>query len=273
MIEEIQVVKPSLDGFLAPLTPNPLWQGECGDSLAARWPEFVDYPKRLETEAPFLLGLAKKYGTRILDAAMGIGCESVFLTGCGLQLTSNEISGAFQKVAAEYARGQDVVLNATSIDWRDLAQVFPRESFDLTLVLGNSLCLLSQEKARMQAVENFRQICAKSGAVVVDQRNFDYILDHSHSILTGHFRYTGKTMYCGSTIKGRPVTIDPKCVRFVYEDVVSNTTLGYLDMYPFRRGELVRLFQQAGFKCSGRYSDLKAKYDPDADFYTYVFEL
>jgi len=247
------------------------WNSKCGERLADRWPDFVDYSARLETEGPFLLHLVNKYGSRVLDAAMGIGCESIFLAENHARVVGNEINPRFRRAARLYTRHTNASLKVTSIDWRNLGKVYAEGNFDIVLVLGNSLCLLQHSRDRRRSVMNFVAVCEKGGVVVVDERNFGYIQRYRAQILNGDFRYGGRVMYCGQTIAGYPVAIDSDCVQFAYEDVEKKVVLGYLDMYPFAEGELVDLFHQAGCTCVELYSDLSPGYDEKADFYTYVF--
>ena len=146
------------------------------DSLVGCWPDFVNCSLRLRTEGPFLLSTLSSPKERILDAAMGMGCETLFLAKQGFNVVGNEIDPNFQKLASMYARRINIELETTSLDWRELTEYFGGESFDSVLVLGNSLCLLQDEIAEEQAVQSFRKVCKRGGKVIVDQRNFDYIL-------------------------------------------------------------------------------------------------
>jgi len=247
------------------------WQGECDGYLAERWTDFVDCKRRLETEGPFLLNVLGRRRTDVLDAAMGIGCESVFLAKNGFRITGNEISPTFRQIAEGRAQKEGVRFEVTTIDWTNLSAALGRDAFNAVLILGNSLCLLRDAEARVQAVRNFKEVCVKGGTVLVDERNFDYILRDRAEILEDNFRYSGRVMYCGTKVSGRPVVIDPECVRFTYEDRPSGDYLGHLDMYPFRKGEMVELFNHVGLTCVEMYSDLAKGYRDNADFYTYVF--
>lgn len=248
------------------------WSGECDDALARRWPDFVDPSKRLVKEAPFLKSLINRYGTRVLDAAMGIGCESVFLAKCGFQVTGNEISSSFRRIALARARVENAPMKVTAIDWRNLAQVFDSDSFDVVLLLGNSLCLMQELADRQATVINLKSVCHRGGVVVIDQRNFDYMFRERERILAGYFRYKTEAIYCGTRVVGYPVDIDVSRVRFAYEDVESKTILGHLDMHPFLKRELVDMFESEGFSLDASLSDFHQKSsDPNSDFFVHVF--
>jgi SAM-dependent methyltransferase len=235
------------------------WSGECEDTLAQRWPDFVDPSKRLVKEAPFLEALINRYGTRVLDAAMGIGCESVFLAKCGSQVTGNEISSRFRRIALARARLENAPMKVTAIDWRNLAKVFDPDSFDVVLLLGNSLCLMRELADRQETVTNLKTVCRRGGVVVVDQRNFDYIIREKERILAGYFRYHREVMYCGSKVVGYPADINVNRVRFAYEDTRSKRLLGHLDMHPFLERELVDIFGNEGFSLDASLSDFRPR--------------
>lgn len=252
------------------------WRGEIQYSLARRWPDFVHCSARLATEGPFLLEVLRgkdnkaRGGMRILDSAMGMGCETIFLASLGFDVIGNEVNGAFRAVAVEVARRSHLALRVTASDWRHLEATFGADRFDYTLLLGNSLCLLREKADQREVARNLARICVPGGAIIVDQRNFTYMLNERHTILAGEFRYSGKVMYCGSRVRGTPSAIDDTCVQFTYLDVSTREMLGKLDMYPFRNGELIELFEEAGFRLEACYSDLVSGFRDDADFYTYV---
>jgi SAM-dependent methyltransferase len=239
-------------------------------SLAETWPRFVGCPRRIRTMGPFLRSLITS-GSYVLDAAMGTGCESVYLLQHGYRVVGNEISPALRDVALEYAKSQRVRLRVTSFDWRALADGFPKDRLNCVLVLGNSLCLLRDQEGRQHAVENFKRLCSAAGTVIIDERNFRYILQEREAILQGNFRYSGKVVFCGTHINGRPTIITDDLVRFEYCEASTRKIVGHLEMYPFRDGEIQDMFQRSGFRLKKIYSDLKDTYNKDADFYTYVF--
>jgi 2-polyprenyl-3-methyl-5-hydroxy-6-metoxy-1,4-benzoquinol methylase len=248
------------------------WQSTVNDELAFRWKDFVNCTQRLKSEQRFLLDLLGRLKQpRVFDAAMGTGCETIWLTLHGVNTLGNEISRDLRAVAGEEADRKGATLKVKSVDWKEMGFFFEREQFDLILLLGNSLSLLKNRGERRLVAENLRAISKKHGIVVIDERNFRYILQDRESILKGKFRYTGRVIYCGKKVIGKPVRISESCVTFGYFDASSGRCIGKLDMYPFKEGELIDLFLKVGFRNVEVYSDLRLRFDPNADFYTYVF--
>jgi SAM-dependent methyltransferase len=177
-------------------------------SLAAYWPSFVDCPKRLITEAPLLDRITwDATGEPILDACAGIGCESIYLRKRGLEVTSNEIDPELRAVASTIAGSQGVHLQFTGADWRSIGEAFPPISFQTILLMGNSLGLLNDLKEILESLRQLYALLRPGGKLVLDQRNYDYILNRRESILRGDFRYSRRYVYCGESITGRPLKI------------------------------------------------------------------
>lgn len=240
-----------------------------GDELARRWPEFVNCPRRAEAMRHFFSRVLRAPG-RVLDCAMGTGCDAVTLAQLGFCVVGNEIDEGLRKVAASQQGFARAGITVTAVDWRELGQAFSEGEFDAVLLTGNSLCLLEGARDRLRTLENIRRVCRSGGVAVVDERNFRYIRGSRAEILRGHFRYRGQVMFCGTRIAGRPITIEEEQIRFGYFDVATKRLIGTLDMYPGAEDEMISNLRLAGFKDVGVYSDLTEGHSDEADFYTYV---
>ncbi len=239
-------------------------------NLVQLWRGFIDWEKRRKGEGGFLLDQLRQHkAQKIFDASLGDGCDSIYLLKLGFDVTSNEVDQVFLQQAVENAKREHVALRITSYDWRNLDKEFPEESFDAIILLGNSLTYLFIEDDRRHALEQFKRILKSNGILIIDERNYQYILDRKKEILEGNFQYSGQYVYCGETVHGTPIEIDEQHVKFEYVDEASETK-GYLTLYPFKRGELKRVLQNTGFTNVTQYSDYKSAFDLDADFYQYV---
>lgn len=248
------------------------WQGNIDNQLAIFWENFVDCDKRLKIELPFLLQVLNRYPSPcILDSAMGIGCETITLTQKKFNILGNEICSVLKNIAIDKAKETGTDIKTTDVNWLNLAKNFSDNSFDVILLLGNSLCVLRELRDRKEAAKNFGQICKRNGCIIVDERNFSYIMHNREEILSGNFRYSGNVVYCGNEVQGVPIKIDNDCVTFGYVDSTNDKLIGTLDMHPFTPGELSSLFFEAGFSRAEIFSDFKKGFNAEADFFTYVF--
>ena len=242
------------------------------EHLARIWPTFVNCHKRLITEAPFLQKLINLFPNPIvLDAAMGIGCEVVWLAKNGIDVIGNEINPILSQIAYNRARKSGVTIRVENVDWRKLDIFWGPNRFDIILLIGNSFCLLKKKYEQLRVAKILRKICKKNAILIIDERNFRYIIEDYKEILDGKFRYSRKVIYCGKNITGRPISISSDCITFGYFDTCLSKLVGKLDMYPFKEGELIEIFLQAGFKNFKVFSDYSKGFNPNADFYTYVF--
>ncbi len=239
-------------------------------ALAAHWPSFVDCPKRLITEAPFLQRITENFETEpILDACAGIGCESIYLRSKGLEVISNEIDPDLRAVASGIASSQRVRLRFASVDWRSICDAFPVASFETILLMGNSLGLLGDLKEIADSLRQMYALLRPGGKLVLDQRNYDYILNSRESILRGDFRYSGRYVYCGDSIIGRPLAISEAQVVFGYF-TITGSLLGELTMIPLRPPMVCDLLHSAGFSRVDKYYDFAANPSLSYDFMTFV---
>ena len=257
--------------------------------LADKWHDFVEPVARLAQEGNFLKDTLKISETsiseyrNIFDAAAGIGVESVFLQQNGSFVQPNEIDEHLRKNALKYAKtqGTNISLQFTTYDWRKLVH-YDGPKYDAVLVLGNSLCLVSKPEDRIKSVKGFAQMLRAGGILIIDERNFPRILKLKEVILDNpvkSFPFKG-IMYCGTSVRGCPTHIDENKIIFVYyanHSVADWDTLkkpgvicGTLEMYPFKQNELKELLLQYGFNNIRQFSDFNSKFDPNADFYTYI---
>lgn len=239
--------------------------------LVDLWTDFIDWEKRRKGENGFIVKLLNKFNCKnIIDASLGDGCDSIYLIKQGFNVVSNEVDSLFIKKALLNARKENVELKITNFDWRCFDKKFPNGYFDALLLLGNSLTYLFSKADQLKVLRAFRKVLKSGGLLVIDERNYDYILKKKKEILNGTFKYSGKYVYCGSKVHASPVEISNRRVLMKY--VHKDGRVAYLSLYPFKKGELKSLIRQAGFNNVVQYSDYRKHYNPEADFYQYTAE-
>ena len=240
--------------------------------LAEMWEGFVGCEKRIETLGPFIeQRIADFESPRILDAAMGIGCEVVYLVSHGYSVVGNEICEDLLRIARRRGARCGLSLNTMSINWLSLNQSSLHTQFDVILLLGNSLCLLLDKNERRQALENMFEICRDNGVLLIDERNFPYIQSQRDKLRNGQFNYSRGVMYCGERVEGRPSIVKDERVVFTYRDTKTRKFVGELEMYAFSRGELISIAEGVGWNHVMTYSDLSIDEKENAEFLTHVF--
>ncbi len=237
-------------------------------ALAEMWTDFVDWEKRRQGEAGFLVRLLRRHGCRkLLDASLGDGCDSIYLLQLGFDVSSNEIDSLYLQKGLLNAQRNGVRLDVSSVDWREFGQKMPADAFDAVFLLGNSLTLLFSKADRLASLKGFLHVLRPGGLLLVDQRNYQNMLDNPVDSVRS-FRYSKRYVYCGDDVEAVPVRVLSKKVTFRYRHV--NGLEALLDLYPFRKGELPALMTEAGFQGTDEYSDFKQGYDYGSDFHQYV---
>lgn len=252
-------------------------------NIAENWEAYVNPSRRHSKLAPILFSYLGHYKERgvILDAAAGVGCESVFLKEEGFNVVSNEIEENFREAAKRYAHNHGVTLRPLdNHNWLELSRHY-QAVFEAVLVLGNSLCLVTQTRDRRTAIEEFFSVLKPGGILIIDERNFRYIVRNAEKIMKNPPLNSpfGRSMYHGITVRGCPVDIEEGKVTWAcYKNEpnvrdwpeLQQNIIGEFELYPFKDGELEKLLTDCGFEIIARYYDLENTPDPNAEFITYV---
>jgi len=231
------------------------------------WSDFIDWGKRRQGEDGFLVRTLAPFGPKVLDACLGDGCDSIHLSQNGFSVTGNELDRGLAQKAAANARSAGVPLAVTHHDWRNFSRRFSPGVFDSVLLMGNSLTYLFERKDQLAALGGFLHVLRPGGLLLIDERNYEYMLAHRMEALR-HFRYSKKYVYCGQKVDGRPESIETGKVVFRYDHQDGRTAR--LTVYPFGKGELHGLLDEAGFVEVRQYSDYRPGYAPNADFHQYA---
>jgi SAM-dependent methyltransferase len=251
--------------------PNPVsvretdkYKEEYVKDFVERWDQLIDWEAREKSEGHFFIDVLRQRGTRkVLDVATGTGFHSVRLLKAGFEVISADGSTEMLAKAVENARRKSLILHTINADWRWLNHDI-HEKFDAVICLGNSFTHLFSEKDRHKALAEFYGMLHHDGVLILDQRNYDSILDHGFS--SKHVYY-----YCGENVKAEPEHVDEGLARFRYE--FPDNEVYYLNMYPLRRNYVRTLMKKVGFQHITTYGDFQETYRHDEpDFFIHVAE-
>ena len=240
------------------------YQKEYIQSFVEKWDELIDWDARAESEGRFFIDMLKARGKhKVLDVATGTGFHSVQLLKAGFDVTSADGNAEMLTKAFENARGRDLVLHTAHADWRWLNRDV-HGKYDAIICLGNSFTHLFHEKDRRRALAEFYAALRWDGILIIDQRNYDGILDHGFS--TKHKYY-----YCGDQVTAAPEHVDEGLARFCY--AFPDGSEYHLNMFPLRKAYMRKLLSEVGFQKIKSYGDFKDTYqDHDPDFFIHVAE-
>lgn len=240
------------------------YQMEYIHEFVEKWDELIDWEAREASENKFFINeLRKRKKKKVLDAATGTGYHSVKLLKAGFDVTSVDGSPMMLAKAFENARQRDYILKTVHADWRWLNKDVSGR-YDAVICLGNSFTHLHNENDRRKTLAEFYSALRHDGILIIDQRNYDAILDNGFS--TKHTYY-----YAGENVKAEPEHIDEGLARFRYEFPDKSTF--YLNMFPLRKEYVRQLLFDVGFQKVTTYGDFQETFHQDEpDFFIHIAE-
>jgi len=229
-----------------------------------KWDELIDWERRADSEGRFFIDILKARDCHsVLDVATGTGFHSVRMLQAGFDVTSADGSAEMLSKAFDNARDRNLVLQTTVADWRWLNKDI-RGKYDAVVCLGNSFTHLHDENDRRRALAEFYAALKHDGILILDQRNYDGMLD-------GGFSSKHKYYYCGDRVSAEPEHVDDSLARFKYSFPDGSTY--HLNMFPLRKAYTRKLMSEVGFQRIKTYGDFQETEDvSDPDFYVHVAE-
>lgn len=227
-----------------------------------KWDELIDWEARSESEGEFFIQKLRERGARrVLDVATGTGFHSCRLLEAGFEVVSADGSPEMLAKAFENGRRRNHILRTIQADWRWLNRDISGR-FDAVICLGNSFTHLFEERDRRKALAEFYSALRHDGVLILDQRNYDSILDHGFS--SKHTYY-----YCGENVQAEPEYVDDGLARFRYR--FPDGSKFNLNMFPLRRNYLRSLMFDVGFQNVQTYADFQETHrTKDPDFFIHV---
>lgn len=240
------------------------YQHEYVESFVDKWDELIDWDSRADSEGTFFIDILKERGAkRILDVATGTGFHSVRLIEAGFDVVSADGSPEMLVKAFENGRRRGHILRTVQADWRWLNRDV-HGVFDAVICLGNSFTHLFSEHDRRKTLAEFYAALRHDGILLLDQRNYDSILDHG-------FSSKHKYYYCGDNVSAEPEHMDDGLARFKYS--FPDGSEYHLNMFPLRKEYTRRLMHEVGFQHVETYGDFKETYkETEPDFFVHVAE-
>lgn len=234
-------------------------------NFVEKWDELIDWHRRARSEGSFFVDQLKARGVReVLDVATGTGYHSVRLLEAGFDVVSAD--GSPEMLAKAFENGRAFgghVLRVVEADWRWLNRDV-HGTYDAIVCLGNSFTHLFSERDRRKTLAEFYAMLKHDGVLIIDQRNYDSILDEGFS--SKHAYY-----YCGEEVVAEPEYVDDGLARFRY--TFPDNSIYHLNMFPLRKNYVRRLLREVGFQRIDTYGDFQATYsDGDPDFYVHIAE-
>jgi len=240
------------------------YRAEYVHAFVQKWDSLIDWDARIQSEGSFFIDKLKERGCRqVLDVATGTGFHSVRLLEAGFEVVSADGSAEMLSKAFANARARGHILRTVQADWRWLNRDV-HQKFDAIICLGNSFTHLFNENDRRKALAEFYAALRHNGVLILDQRNYDALLDDG-------FSSTHAYSYCGTDVSVKPVHVDDGLSRFEYR--FSDGESFCLNMYPLRKDYTKRLMREVGFQHIETFGDFQQTYrDSEPDFFIHIAE-
>jgi len=240
------------------------YQEEYVHSFVEKWDELIDWDGRAQAEGEFFIEKLRELGVeKVLDVATGTGYHSVQLLRAGFSVTSVDGSPEMLAKAFHNARQRGYILRTIQADWRWLNRDV-HDLYDAVICLGNSFTHLHKENDRRKALAEYYATLRHDGLLVLDQRNYDALLDHQ--VRPSHNFY-----YCGETVVAAPEHLDESLARFKYS--FADGAEFHLNMYPLRKAYVQRLMHEVGFQKIETFGDFQETYrEREPDFFVHIAE-
>lgn len=241
------------------------YQKEYVKSFVEKWDELIDWDRRSATESDFFIRQLKEHDKqRVIDVATGTGFHSVRLIEAGFEVISVDGSAEMLATAFDNATARGHILRTIQADWRWLNRDVHLLA-DAVICLGNSFTHLFTERDRRKALAEFYATLRHDGILILDQRNYDAILDH------GYTKSDRRYYYCGDDVEVAPEHVDDGLARFRYR--FPDASEYHLNMFPLRKDYVRRLLHEVGFQKVTTYGDFQETYrESEPDFYIHVAE-
>lgn len=194
-------------------------------------------------------------GSRVLDAACGIGVDAAALLRRGFDVAAADASVEMVQQARDRLSefGSDERARVVASEWRNLPAHFEFRSFEAVFCIGNSIAHAAGSAEMVAAFESMRSVLAPGGILVLDSHDWE-IVHAAGSRMTIEPRVVDRDgTRCIRTYSWRlPDDFGDPCVLDIvpiFLDGERASLRSYrVRMQPFTRAELKERLATAGFE-------------------------
>lgn len=238
------------------------------DVFSSDYDKFVNWQGRLASEMPFLEEKLRDYGARsVLDTACGTGMHSIQLAKDGFEAFGCDLSHDMVKVANENAKQYNASVSFFQAGFGELGQKAAGKKFDAVLCLGNSLPHVVDLEHLQATLKDFYHALKPGGALVLQERNFDAVMNAKDRWMDPQYASDGKT----ETLFNRFYDFEPNGsinfnVMITKREIGENWRQQVITtrLFPILADELRGSLTRAGFSNIEFFGDLNGNaYDPD----------
>ncbi len=146
---------------------------------------YADWEASLQRQAGILDGVIREYFgdkmERVLDAACGIGTQSIGLAQLGYRVTASDISPVELEHARREADQRNLKVAFEVADMRTLPAKY-QEKFDLVIACDNAIPHLLRDDEILQAFREFYRCTTPEGGCLITVRDYENIERHGQRL-------------------------------------------------------------------------------------------
>ncbi len=136
---------------------------------------YADWEASVERQAVALDGIVREFfgptAHSILDAACGIGTQSIGLAALGYAVTASDISPIEVERARHLARQRQLAIDFRVADLRTLRETIA-ETFDVVIACDNAVPHLLTDADILHAFEQFHRCTTSQGGCIISVRDY-----------------------------------------------------------------------------------------------------
>jgi glycine/sarcosine N-methyltransferase len=236
------------------------------DALSDDYDRFVNWESRLAYEMPFIeRTLREADARRVVDVACGTGMHAIELARNGYKVVGADLSAPMIERARENISAAGVEARFVVAGFGELAEKLALKvkggssQFDAVLCLGNSLPHVPSAGDLGDALADFAAVLRPGGVLLIQNRNFDAVMDHRERWMEPQAHREGETEWLflrfydfelEDTLTFNLVTLRREGAG-AWSQRVTSTRL-----WPLRQEELTAAMVEAGFGSIACYGDM-----------------
>ena len=212
--------------------------------------KLISFENRRERETPFWKILFKKY--QILnahDCACGTGHHLLLFSELGIHCSGSDLSKPMVHEAKKKCEERNLEIDIIQADFRNI-ESFLKEPVDLIVNLGNSLAYLNKEEDIQSYLEGCNNSLSRNGILVIDTRNYDYLLKERPRFIPLSFREDYGFIYVIDYLKDK-IQFNVLYINLSNKDFQFFTTT----YFPILYDKLIHYLNESGFEFKNQFSN------------------
>lgn len=214
--------------------------------------KLISYKNRKERETSFWSNLFNKYHIQNAhDCSCGTGHHIILFNDLNVSCSGSDLSDDMVRKARRNCEEKKIKCNIIQADFCDIGN-YLLNTVDLIVNLGNSLAYVDNKKKILNYLKGCYIKLSNNGVLVLDLRNYDYLLQEKPRFIPISFRENYGFIYVLEYEK-RSIQFNILYFNLKNRDFQTFSTT----YYPILFKKLIQYLRETGFKIENQYSGFK----------------